>query len=295
MASYFGIAFALAALLCWGVGDFFIQRSTRRVGVWETLFWNELAATIILFPFVIDDLRDLSLTSPSFFLLSGLSLVVLFAAPFDFTALRDGKIAVVEPIQGLELPITIALSVGLLGEQLSGTQLALMVAVFVGIILAVTTTWRRLHYHRRVLERGVLFAGLGAIAMAAMNFLVGVASQQTSPLLTLWFFSAFLLIVCTAYLAVRTGARTVLNNFWQHISIISAQAIVDNLAWVAFAFATTLIPISIATTISESYIALAAMLGIIVSRERLRTHQLLGVALAIGGVIALSMLTANNQ
>lgn len=72
---------------------------------------------------------------------------------------------------------------------------------------------------------------------------------------------------------------------------IIGQSILDNTAWVAFAFATIFIPISIATTISESYIALAVFLGIFINREKLRPHQMIGVVLALVGVIALSALT----
>jgi drug/metabolite transporter (DMT)-like permease len=59
-------------------------------------------------------------------------------------------------------------------------------------------------------------------------------------------------------------------------------------AWVSFAKATTFIPIAIATTISESYIALAVLLGLFVNREKLRTHQILGITLATFGVIILA-------
>ncbi len=31
--AYLGIIFALGALLCWGFGDFFIQRTSRKTGV----------------------------------------------------------------------------------------------------------------------------------------------------------------------------------------------------------------------------------------------------------------------
>jgi hypothetical protein len=33
-----GVGFAFIAMLCWGVGDFLIQKSARKLGDWETLF-----------------------------------------------------------------------------------------------------------------------------------------------------------------------------------------------------------------------------------------------------------------
>ena len=53
---------------------------------------------------------------------------------------------------------------------------------------------------------------------------------------------------------------------------INCHSFIDNLAWVAFAYATLYVPIAIATGISESYIALAAALGIIINKEKLKKH-----------------------
>lgn len=285
-----GIAFALGALLLWGFGDFFIQRSTRAVGVWKTLFFNDLFAVVVLTPFIISDLGRAA--AGDFLLLGLLSVITAFAALFDFTALKEGKIAIVEPLLGIELPITVGLSVLFAGEKLSLPELSLMGAVFVGIVLAVTIHRDHLHYNRRLFEKGVLFAGLGAIAMALMNVLVGLGSQRTSPLFTVWFFSVVLAIICGAYLLLKGEWKNFGSDLRQSGAIILKQAVVDNAAWVSFAFATTLIPIAIATTISESYIALAVLLGIFVNRERLERHQLVGVILAIAGVLALSAITS---
>lgn len=284
-----GIIFALGALLLWGFGDFFIQRSTRAVGVWKTLFFNDLFAVVVLTPFIVSDLGKA--TAGDFLLLGLLSIITAFAALFDFTALKEGKIAIVEPLLGIELPVTVGLSVLFAGEKLSLPELSLMGAVFVGIVLAVTIHHDHLHYHRRIFEKGVLLAGLGAIAMALMNVLVGLGSQRTSPLFTVWFFSVVLAIICGIYLFAKGEWKNFGSDLRQSGVIILKQAVVDNAAWVSYAFATTLIPIAIATTISESYIALAVLLGIFVNRERLARHQLVGVVLAIAGVIALSAIT----
>lgn len=56
----------------------------------------------------------------------------------------------------------------------------------------------------------------------------------------------------------------------------------------AFAAAATFAPISVATTISGGYVALAVLLGIFVSREKVKPHQMFGIALVSVGVIVLS-------
>lgn len=52
----------------------------------------------------------------------------------------------------------------------------------------------------------------------------------------------------------------------------------------------SLIPISVATTVSESYIALSVLAGIYINHERVRLHQKLGIAITVVGVVVLTAL-----
>jgi drug/metabolite transporter (DMT)-like permease len=271
MSSYIGIVFAFVALISWGVGDFFIQQTTRVVGSWKALFFIGIVGFVGLFPFVKNDLS--SLNGSSILLLSLLGVVIVFAALFDFEALRQGKITIVEPIIGLELPLTVGLSILFANESLSLLQLLLIVVVFIGIVLAITSHHTHLHYHKRIFEKGVILAGIGAIGMA---------------LVTIWFTHSLLAVVCGIYLFVKGEFGKLMSDFKKYPKQIIGQSIFDNLAWVSFAKATTYIPIAIATTISESYIALSVMLGLFVNKEKLKRHQIIGVTLAIVGVVTLS-------
>ena len=286
MINYVGILFAFIALVSWGFGDFFIQKTTRVIGSWKALFFIGIVGFVGLFPFVKNDLTSLSGANLS--LLSLLGMVVIFAALFDFEALRQGKTAIVEPVIGLELPITVGLSLTLANETVSFLQLFLIGIVFVGIMLAITARHTHPHSYKRIFEKGVILAGIGAIGMALTNFLVGVSSQNISPLVTIWFAHSLLAVVCGIYIFHKGEFGNLVSDFRNYPKPIIGQSILDNVAWVSFAKATTFIPIAIATTISESYIALAVLLGLFVNKEKLKTHQVVGVSLAIIGVITLS-------
>lgn len=286
MSHYFGIILALTSLVSWGFGDFFIQKTTRLIGSWKTLFFIGVLGCVVLFPFVKDDLFFLQSSTILFLLL--LSVIVIFAALFDFEALRQGKIAIVEPILGLELPLTVGLSVFLANESLSWLQSFLIVIVFIGIVLAITTHHTHLHYHKRMFEKGVILAGIGAICMALTNFLIGFSSQRISPLMTIWFTHTMITLVCAVYLIYKHEFKNLLFDIKKNPKTIIGQSILDNVAWISYAKATTYVPIAIATTISESYIALAVVLGLFFNREKLKHHQMIGVTLAIIGVLTLS-------
>ncbi len=286
-----GIIFTFIALFCWAFGDFFIQKTSRILGIWKALFFICFIGTVMLSPFAYKDI-PLLFSSPFALQLLMLTFVVtLFAALFEFEGLKEGKLAVIEPILGIELPLTVGLSLVLLKEKISLLQSVLIFVIFIGIVLAVTTRFSHLHYHKRILEKGVIIALVGTIAMALTNFLTGVSSLETAPLFTIWFMHLLITISCALYLLLKGKLSELAKDFKRHAKPILQVSILDNIVWSAYALAMTLIPISIATAISESYIALTVLLGVYVNKEKVKSHQMLGVCLAVLGVIALAVVT----
>jgi len=286
-----GTIFAFLALASWTFGDFFIQKLVRVVGNLKTLIYIGTVGTIGIFPFITKELVPLFGNTTRLFLLTFTGVIIFFAAIFDFEALKQGKLAIIEPILGMELPVTIALSVVLWGERLSLIQYLLMASAFVGIILAITIHNTHLHYHKRIFENGVLFAALGSVIMGLVNFLVGVSSQRTSPLMAIWFTNLIFTLCCFIYMAVKTNFGGIVRDFTKNLKITLTTSVFDNAAWIFFAFAASMIPISIATTVSESYIVFVVCLGLFLNKEKIQWHQLVGTAVTIISIIFLSAIT----
>ena len=72
MGAELGIVFALGALVSWGFGDFLIQKTTRKLGDWETLLIVTLFGSIVLAPLIYRDvIAMVALESGAFFALLG--------------------------------------------------------------------------------------------------------------------------------------------------------------------------------------------------------------------------------
>lgn len=277
-----GVVYALVALIGWGFGDFFIQKSIRRIGLHETLFIVAAGASVALAPFVWQEALLLSLRD--ILMLTGVSLIMYAYSFVLFSALKRGKLSVVESVSGLELPLTVLLSIFIAQETLSFGQGVLVGAVIVGIFLAVTKNVNHLR-GRSAFEKGAWLA-FGAVMLSSLtNFLVGISAKQISPLLAIW-------VIHCILMALRGAVLLYLGNVGKLVRCVRANPVLgvsavvcDNAAWVGFALAVPLIGIAVTTTISESYIALAALLGIFVNGERLRVHQFVGASIAIIGVI----------
>ncbi len=284
-----GIIFAIGALVFWTIGDFSIEKATRKIGDWETLFYIGAFGFIFITPFVWNEIIEVFSTDASeVILLLLLSVITLFSALFLFEALKKGKLSIIEPVFGLELPITIAFSIVLGGEQLPLFVYILCAVVFLGLLLTVTTHHTHLHIHKTVLEKGVVLAGIGSIGMGLMNFLTGVGSNTSSPLFTIWFVHSFLAIICLAYIISKGRGTKLRLNLKTYFAPAFSMATFDNLGWISYAYSMTLIPISIATTISEAYIAPVVLLGIYFNREKIKWHQVVGIIITIGGVLMIA-------
>jgi drug/metabolite transporter (DMT)-like permease len=285
-----GILFALGALLSWGFGDFLIQLSARKFGDWIALFYITIAGTVFLLPFVWKELTNVFTDPKSFWLLMLVSFIILFAALFDFEALRIGKISVVEPIYAFEIVITTTLASLIIREQPNLWQSILIGSLLIGIFLVSVKSF---HHLRNIhMERGVFQAILATIGMGLVNFLFGVSARETSPMMVNWFTSLFLAAITLGYLIYKSRVREIASDWRKNRKLIASMCVFDNLAWVCFAWSTLTIPIAIATSISEAYIALAAGLGLIFNKEKLKGHQVFGMILAIASVIILSAITS---
>lgn len=287
-----GIIYALGALFGWGFGDFLIQRSSLRVGPIRVMLYIGIAGAIGLLPFVTTHLPTLLNQPGQLLILTAAGAFTFIAALCQFEAFKEGsKLSVVEPILGLELPLTIILAVTLHNESFGWVEGLLSLVIFVGILLAITRHHLQLHYHKRLFEKGAVLALVAAMCQALLNLTVGIGSQEVSPLVAVWFMHSFVALACGFYLILNPHVHySVTRPFKNHGWLLLIMMVIDNLAWLSYAYATTRIPIALAITISESYIALAVLLGLVIGKEKLKRHQLMGAACAIVAVIILASL-----
>ena len=282
-----GIAFAFLALIFWGIGDFLIQRSVRKFGDWIMIFYIDLIGVIMFTPFVFKTLIPTVRKPDDLVILLVASTVLLFAALVDFEALKNGKISVVEPIFAFEVPVTAILAYFFIQEKITVFELSLIIVLVVGIALVATKSWR--HFRLKI-EKGVLLAILTTIFMGTANFLFGFGGRQTDPWLINWFTSAFLALVSLIYILSKGQAGLILQDWRINKNLITQVSIYDNLAWLFFTFSILYIPIAIATGISESYIALAALLGLVFNGEKLARHQWLGLIICSIAAVILAII-----
>jgi drug/metabolite transporter (DMT)-like permease len=284
-----GIALAFIAMLCWGFGDFWIQRSVRKLGDWESLFLITLFGAVALAPFAYKNLPAVFGSGDALWAIAILCVVLFVAAVLDFEALRVGKLSVVEPVWSFEVPVAALLSFFILRESITLLQIGLIVALMAGLFLV--SLKNKIELRKILFERGVLVAFLGAIMMGAANFFMGWSSRLSDPVMANFLSDTFIALVTLVILVATGRFRQTLRDIAANRRTLLQMSVADKVAWLAFAFAMSLAPIAVAVALSESYIIIAVVLGLAVNKEKLKRHQLFGLVLAIASAITLAAIT----
>ena len=287
---HIGIALAFVAMLCWGMGDFFIQKSVRKIGDWEALFFCTLFGALVLSPFVYKNLPKLFTGSPEIIIILAILCLVLFiAAIFDFKALKVGKLVAVETTWSFEVPVSALLAFLILKEQINLFQIILIVLLLSGLVLV--SLQNKIELRKIIFEKGVKLAFFAAILMGGANFLMGWSSRLSDPITANFISDLFIAVVTGIYLLVKGKFWRAWKDFRSNKKVLLQMSILDKVAWVAFAFAMTLAPIGVVVALSESYIIIAVILGLAVNKEKIKSHQKLGLILSIASAIILASIT----
>lgn len=280
---------AFAATLFWGVGDFLIQRETRKVGDMESLAFIGIIGALGLFPFVLPELPSL-FTFQNILLLSFVGIVVFITSVLDFEALKKGKLSVIDVIMEIELPVTVVLGFMFFRETLSFVQLGTIFLVFAGIVMISMHSFSPEHWHRfRKFEKGVVFAFLAAILMGLENFLTAVGSKEVSPLMVIWVPWVIISVVSLAFIWKKKGLGSLLHDASKFRRLIIITGVVDTLGWLLYATALAKNELAIITAITESYPAICVFLGVWLNKEKILPHQYAGAFLALLASISLAL------
>lgn len=278
-----GIIFAIVAMFTWGIGDFLIQKSTKRIGVWTTLFIITLTGFIVLTPFALKNAESLFSFGLNLFLIGGLAYFI--AAFLDLESLRVGKLNVVEPIWSFEIISSCLLAFFILKEKISLIQILFISLLIISLILV---SLKHLNFKKKnIAEEGVLIALLAAITMGIANFIIGLGSRNIDPITMKWGMDLFLTIGSIIFILKNNEFKKIKENIKENKMTLFLMSLFDNGAWLAFGFSMAFAPISIAVAISESYIVIAVLLGFFINKEKLKTHQIIGLIFAIISAIYL--------
>ena len=290
-----GILFGVLSAAFWGSGDFLITLLTRRVGTrWALLAIQALSLLawgLILVGRFAPVPGTVSPTLWGLLLVTGVCHVLGLA--FVYRAFEIGNLAIVSPISSAFAVVTAALSL-LSGERLPALVLLGSALLVVGVTLATRAPSTGPSPHTL---RGVPEALLSAIAFGTMfwlfYFYVQPALGYTVPLLALKVMAVLgsaLAFLRRAAPSVESAHGTNPRGSWGSLATLAASAaLADTLAWLTYIEGTHTAYATVVTALASLFSAVTVLLAWRFFRERLASHQWLGIAVILIGILIVSV------
>ena len=279
--------FGVIAAVGWGIADFLAAVISKKLGILRTVFGVHIAsvaATTVYLVFALDP------TWPSpgqWAALAGISLLAVVTYLVFYKALQTGPVAVISPIVSTYAVVVILLAVLLLGERLSTGQVLGAAGTIVGIVVA-STNPRALRKRETLIGAGVLFGILATLGLGFWQFAIGVLSKEIGWFLPIYI-SRVLTLACLTPIVVARRCWP-----WQRASApilfgVIVVGFVETGGLFAFARGAEGGIISIVAAASITYPVIPVLGGLAVFKERLSFSQWSGLALALVGLLVLTL------
>ena len=278
-----GTGYALAALACYGVGDFIYKRATA-AGVKPHHFlmgqaWC-FAPAIVLY-----GLATGTLVLRTSAVWNGLAGLFMFIGLFNFLrSLASGPVSIAAPIFRLNFVVTSVLAILVLGEPLT-------LAMPIALVLALVATWLLLGggegARQAKLDSGWLLAVLIAtVSLGAANFFHALGVRHGSTPETALSAQAIVFVtLATIFVRVTDGKIAPPPAMWKHAA---AAATVLMGAFLLMLYGLTLGPASVLVPITQMGFVVTAALGIALLGEPVTVRKTVGLVAAVGALAALA-------
>lgn len=282
-----GALLALASSVLWGSGDFLGGRATRRWGALRVLFWSQAATLVLMAVAALGAAAagGVTLTAGALVIGAAGGCAGVIALAAFYRALAAGPMSVVGPVAGLGVVLPVAVGIAT-GETPNAMAIAGICVAVAGVVLAsvgaappITTA------ARRIAPRTLLLSLVAALGFAAVFIALDLAAGS----------SAGQALVATA--GVRIGSFGTLltalvvlrRDPGRGVGLRTAAGfagigLLDTGANLLFAMAAAFGELEVVAVLGSLYPAVTSLLAHLVLGERLGRLQLLGVALALGGI-----------
>jgi drug/metabolite transporter (DMT)-like permease len=271
-----GVALALAASFCWGVGDFIGGSKSRVLPVLVVLVCSQLVGLLwiggvaLIAQEPVPDAREIVLAALS--AVAGTAGLVCF-----FRAISIGKMSLVVPIAATAAVVPVVVGIAT-GDRPGPMQLVGMVVALAGAVMASREPGEE--GERGSLAAGVLLAALSALFIGFFFLAIDGASDGGA----VWASLVNRITSVTLLLLAAAVVRPKLSAARPHLPALAAAGTLDVSANLLFAAASTKGLISLVSVAGSLYPVITVLLARVLLHERVHRIQEAGVIAALGGV-----------
>ena len=270
------ILLALTASLSWGVADFGAGVASRRLSIPHVIAATQ-AAGLVFVGLVVAVFRPDLPTGAQFAWGALAGAIGIFGLSAFYRALAIGAMGIVGPLSATAAVVPLAYGLAR-GERPSTLQLAGVGLAVVGVVAA--SVEKHVDMHGRRIGAGVGYALLAALAFGCSLIALSKAAAGGA----LWAPLSMRLIgvplIVTGVLFLRPSTEG-LRTSWR---LLVGVGVCDTAANVFFGLASARGLLSVVSVLASLYPVVLVALARLLLHERIARHQLVGVAVALGGV-----------
>lgn len=279
------LLFGLAAALAWGLADVYVAILGRKIGSFRTTVGMGISGAVVATTAFAIFRPEVAISGRDWIALAVLAIVsvpLLFAF---YRSLQIGPVAIVVPVVTAYAAIVVLLSLMVLGERLSGIQVA-GVGLAIGGVVFASVDMRRLSAGPRV-GLGIWLAIASLIGFGFTTFVAGFYAQKYGWLVP----SFFVRLTITGLILAIAAARNqwpwqIASRGW--LAVLGLTGAVEYVGFLAFVRGAEVGLVSIVSAASTAYPLVPLIMGIVIFGERMAPNQAAGIAAVLVAVVLLA-------
>lgn len=276
------ILLGLAASITYGTADFLGGLATKRNTVLRVVLLSQVAG-LLIYLVAIPFLPEGRFTARAWVWGSAAGVAGAVGVAFLYRGLARGRMSVVAPITAV-ISVTIPVVVGLaLGERPSGLQMVGIAAAVLAVVL-VSTAPEPGAERRASGSTGVLDALASGVGIGLFLVALSRTGEASGP----WPLVASRLVSVVIFGLAMVVARHGLRPERGTGRVVVGAGVLDVTANLLYLLGTRAGLVSIVAVLTSLYPAATVVLARVVLKERLTIHQLVGLAVALAGVVLIS-------
>lgn len=279
------IILGIGGMLGWGIYDFLGGVFSKQIGSFKSLFWSQLAGliSILLLAFALKTTFDIPFLAIA---LSPLASIVYSAGYlFFFKGFEKGNVSIIAATMNLWAVFTMSFAFLFMGQRLSTTQTIGVFMILSGATLA-AIDWNSIKKQGFQLSLGVREAILGAFFFGVFWNISEIVSEEIGWLLSTVltklgitiFLLGFSLFAKQEIGLTNIPTKTKYAVLLMGIIEVSAVALVN--------YGLTIGDAILITPIASALSIVTIALAVIFLKDKLSKLQLIGVVIAILGIVA---------
>lgn len=282
------IIFSLIAFFAWGIGDVLGIYSARRLNAYSATFWGLVISILFssfYIPYALPQIYNLSL---DIFLLNVFLGSILIVGIFTFNeGLRTSNPSLVGTIASSFVMVTIILALIFFKENISLYQSIAIIFILSGIVFSILDF--KCLKTNIFNDKGVIFALISMITWGIYFTFIRIPIDAIG-----WFWPNYITFSLFPFLLLFIKIRKIelhRPNYKNALPYLISGIILIRIAEFSFNFAISKGLTSIVAPIAGSYPILFVVLSAYLFREPLKKHQIMGIILALTGIVILSIIS----